>query len=415
MGDKINVLFMQSQTYFGADSLVHALLMRYFDRSRVNLHVACNIGLRDAHSPAFAALQRVPNLHIRPTLFGTSVNSLSPQQIIKNTLISSLPTVVDLGRLVNYIRRHEIDIIHCTEKPRDAFYGLLLARASGARCVIHLHVKAEGWISPLVRWAMRHADALVGVSDFVRESIIALGYPAEKTFSVLNSLDTSGWDPNLSGAAVRQEFGIAPDTPVLAVVSRLFVWKGHTELIKALAQVKQHVPNFKLLLVGEDDPRAMPDRRSYSAELKQLTADLGLNEHVVFTGFRKDIPMILAASDIFAMPSFEEPFGMVYLEAMAMNKPIIALDNGGAREVVEHEKCGLLSLPQDIDQLAQNIVALLTQPALRIAMGRYGYQRVKGFFHPRRMANDMEQLYRQILQRSNHSMMPENSFTGVGS
>lgn len=394
---RINVLFMQSQTYFGADSQIHGLLMEHFDRNRVNVHVACNTGTAQNPSAAFRALSAIPDLHLRPTRFGTSVNARSKLTVLRETLSEGIPALASLAGLVRYVKQQQIDIIHCTEKPRDAFYGLLLARATGAKCVIHLHVKAESWISPLVRWAMRHADALVGVSEFVAQSIVAMGYPADKTHVVLNSLDLTGWNSDIDGSSVRREFNIGPDIPVLAIISRLFPWKGHTELLMALAKVKAQVPEFKLLLVGEDDPRATPGRGSYTAELKALTQTLGLMEHIIFTGFRSDVRQIFAACNIFAMPSFEEPFGMVYLEAMAMKKPIIALDNGGAREVVEHGATGLLSPPQDIDQLAANIVTLINNPELQTQMGEYGRTHAERFFTPQRMADDVEQVYRHLL------------------
>lgn len=95
-----------------------------------------------------------------------------------------------------------------------------------------------------------------------------MGYPASKTYAVLNSLDTINWSEACDGNAVRKEFQIKPDVPVLAIISRLFPWKGHTELLKALALAKTQVPNFKLLVVGEDDPRATPGRESFNPVLQ---------------------------------------------------------------------------------------------------------------------------------------------------
>jgi glycosyltransferase involved in cell wall biosynthesis len=230
----------------------------------------------------------------------------------------------------------------------------------------------------------------------VADSIVAMGFPAEKTFFVHNSLDLSLWHPGIDGSSVRDEFQINPVTPVLLIVSRLFSWKGHTELIRALARVKTILPDFKLLVVGEDDPRAHPGGGLYSEELKALVHSYGLENQVIFTGFRSDVPQLMAACDVYTMPSFEEPFGMVYLEAMAMKKPVIALDNGGSREIVEQAVTGLLSEPQDIDQLAQNILTLLQEPSLRIKMGLAGRKRVETCFTPNQMASKMLNIYEQL-------------------
>src|SRR5215831_18706160 len=126
---KLNVLFLQSQTYFGADSMIHGLIMGALDRERVNVHVACNVG-PDGKSAAFTALSRIPNLAILPTDFGPTLNERTRLEKVKG-IVQVAPMLKSFASLVAYCRRHQIDIVHGTEKPRDAFYGLLLARAIG--------------------------------------------------------------------------------------------------------------------------------------------------------------------------------------------------------------------------------------------------------------------------------------------
>lgn len=390
---------MQSQTYFGADSRIHSVLMENLDRTAFEVHAAVNSAPPDPKMNAYEAVSRIPDVHLRPTNFGASVHARSKTAVVIDGIKTGVPAFASLAGLAWYMRKHRIHVVHCTEKPRDAFLGLLLARASGAKCLVHLHVNAEDWISSSVQWAMKHADAIVGVSEFTAASAVEMGYEAAKVYSVLNGLDISGWDYETDGRPIRQEFNIPPNMPVMAIASRLFYWKGHTELIQSLALVKQTVPDFRLLIVGEDDPRATPGRGPYSEELKALVADLGLQDQVVFTGFRKDMPAIMAAADIFTHPSFEEPFGMVYVEAMAMKKPIITLNQGGSAEVVEHGKSGLLSSPKDIEQMAANIVTLIQDPEMRQRMGEYGRQRAESYFNPQRMTRDMENVYRRVINK----------------
>jgi glycosyltransferase involved in cell wall biosynthesis len=391
------VLFMQSQTYYGADSRIHGVLMRHFDRRQADVHVALNYGDQGRKSASAEALEKIPDLHIRPTNFGTSINERTRTQIMRDTIRSGGRAVYSLASLVNYIRKNQINIIHCTEKPRDAFYGYLLSRMTSAKCVIHLHVKAENWISKNVQWAMHRADALIGVSQFVADSMREMGFPPEKIFFAYNSLELDEWKPDVNIAAVRAEFNVGHDVPLLSIVSRLFYWKGHSELFEALAKVKQTTPNFKLLVVGENDPRAHPGGGSYLDELKNKVQLLGLSDQVIFTGYRSDARRLFAASDIYTMPSFEEPFGMVFLEAMAMNKPVIALDNGGSREIIEHGVSGLLSMPKDIDALAENILTLIQNPALRAQMGACGRAQVETRFTPAQMCADVLRIYQKIL------------------
>jgi glycosyltransferase involved in cell wall biosynthesis len=392
---KINVLFMQSQSFFGSDSMIHSLIMRHLNRSRVTVHVACNAGSPGEASPALQALEKIPDLRIRPTDFGPSINQRSRTQMARDAVTGALPTLASLGGLAGYVRRNSIDIIHGTEKPRDAFYGFLLARMTGARAVTHLHVKVENWISPLVRWAMKHDDALIAVSDFVAKSAVNMGYAAERTHFVLNSLDATKWDPATDGSAVRREFGIAPETPVMAIISRVFPWKGHTLLLEAAAKARAEHDDFKLLIVGEEDPRA--GGVGFMDQIKARSGQLDLSRHVIFTGFRSDVAQLLAASDLFVMPTFEEPCAVAFLEAMAMQKPVIALASGGTTQLVDQGEAGLLSAPGDADALAANIVALLRDPERRKRMGAYARKRVEEYFNPPRMANEVEEIYRRIL------------------
>jgi glycosyltransferase involved in cell wall biosynthesis len=393
------VLFMQSQTYFGADSRIHAILMRHFDREQVDVHAALNYGQGAQKSASARAIEATPGVNIRPTNFGVTVNERSRFQILSDAFRSGVPAALSLGGLARYIRKHDINLIHCTEKPRDAFYGYHLSRLTGAKCVVHLHVKAEDWINRKVQWAMHRAPGLIGVSEFVAGSMREMGFPEANIYFAHNSLELDGWQPGLGGESIRQEFNIPAGMPLLLIVSRLFYWKGHSQLIEALAQVKQKMPDFRLLVVGEDDPRAHPGGGSYLVDLKERVRKYELSEQVIFTGFRSDTARLYDACDIYTMPSFEEPFGVVYLEAMAMQKPVIALDNGGSREIVEHGVSGLLSPVDDTAKLAENILALLLDPKLRVQMGECGRRKVEEYFTPARMCSDVLKIYQKIIEK----------------
>ncbi|MET0577432.1 MAG: glycosyltransferase family 4 protein, partial [Ilumatobacteraceae bacterium] len=117
---------------------------------------------------------------------------------------------------------------------------------------------------------------------------------------------------------------------------------------------------------------------------------------VRFLGRRGDVGAVMAAADIFAMPSHEEPFGLVFLEAMAMERPVVALADGGTLEVVDHDRNGLLSSWKDADQLVANLSTLIADPARRAAMGECGRHHVIERFTVQRMAADVAALYRRI-------------------
>ena len=155
-----------------------------------------------------------------------------------------------------------------------------------------------------------------------------------------------------------------PDAPLLITICRLFPEKGPAAIIEAVARLRDELPAIQLLIIGADVPGC-----NYSEDLRRLAADLGVSDNVRLLGRRDDIEELLAAADVFVMPSHDEPFGLVFCEAMAMGKPVVALDDGGTVEIVEHGRTGLLSAYGDLDALTANLRALLLDPARRAEMG----------------------------------------------
>jgi glycosyltransferase involved in cell wall biosynthesis len=324
--------------------------------------------------------------------------------------ITGMPTVpISLLALATYIRRHRIQLIHGTEKPRDAFYGVVLGKLTGARSLIHMHVSYGDWQSRAVKWALGQADAVVGVSRFTADSIVRAGYASDRVFAVPNGLDAGEWDPTADGSGARREFGISAGAPLLGIVSRLFSWKGHGALLEALALVKRVSPDVRLLIEGEDDPRGHPGGGSYRAELESQARGLNVVDNVIFTGFRTDIPRLMAALDVFVLPSWEEPFGMVYLEAMAMEKPVVAWASAGALEVVVHNETGLLVERGSTMALANAILTLLRDPDLRRRFGQAGRRRVIELFSPERTCQAMIDVYRAVLTARTSTWTPRAS------
>jgi glycosyltransferase involved in cell wall biosynthesis len=392
----IKVLFMQSQEYEGPDAQIQASLMTHLPRDRFEVHCAVPVARHGDLSPPASVVHELADVAVRPTQFGPSLGAGDGWRSRVAAAASLAGATVSLSGLAVYVRRHRIDIVHCTEKPRDAAYGTAIARVGGAKSLIHLHVKPASWMRPMVTKAMEHADALVGVSQFVADSIVEMGYAAEKVHAVLNGLELSNWlDVEIDRDGVRHELGIDAAAPLLVTASRLFRWKGQHLIVQALPAVKARFPDVKLLIVGRVDTRA-GGGADYVEELQRMVDDLDLAENVVFAGWRSDIDRLMAAADVFVMPSFEEPFGMVYVEAMALRRPVVALDNGGAREVVDQGRSGLLSPPDDVDSIADHLVRLLGDPQLRQQMGEHGRRRVIDHFSSERMTEDMAALYEQM-------------------
>jgi len=396
--EKLRVLFVHSATRppLGADTWIHALIMRHLDRDQHEVHVACATGPEDAPTPTYAAVKSIPNLFIKPINLGSELfaKSLFGRG---EAVLKTAPAVWNLLELARYVRKHRISIVHTSDRPRDAFVSAIVARMTGAKCIVHVHVTYGDWMSRMLRWSMAQADALIGVSDFVADSLVnGGGYARSKTYGVLNAINLEAWDYHTDPGPVRADLGISPDAIVLACVARVFAPKGQARLIRALGMLRAELPDIKLLIIGQD----YPPGNHHSEELRALASKLGVADNVIFTGLRSDVPRLMAAADVFAMPSFEEPFGLVYAEAMAMKRPVIAINSGGTPEVVEHGKSGLLSAEGDDETLAANLKRLITDSKLRSEMGEYGRRQVEERFVPARLAENVSKVYRKLLGRA---------------
>lgn len=184
----------------------------------------------------------------------------------------------------------------------------------------------------------------------------------------------------------RSEFGLSQEL-VVSLFGRLTRQKGHRTLLVAAKRLLERIPDIRFLLVGEGEERPA---------LESLVRELGIFEQVIFAGARRDVPELLAASDICVLPSLWEGLPICLLEAMAAERPVVASAVNGNVEVVHHGKTGFLVPPQDPGILSEYLGLLLTDPELRYRFGLAGRQRVEACFRIEHMIRDTEKLYRTI-------------------
>ncbi|MDZ4772011.1 MAG: glycosyltransferase family 4 protein [Planctomycetota bacterium] len=198
-----------------------------------------------------------------------------------------------------------------------------------------------------------------------------------------------------SREAVRVSFGFDSKDVVFTCVARFAPQKAHDVLLKALSKARSQAggAHVKLLLVG-DDP--FGDGR---VKAEVLARELDLGPACVFAGIRRDVPALLAASDVFVMCSLWEGLGLVFLESMATGIPVLATRVSAVPEVVVEGETGLLVPPADVDALANGMLRLAGDPALRARLGGNGPRVVREKFGLPRMVDETIAVYREILSR----------------
>jgi glycosyltransferase involved in cell wall biosynthesis len=236
----------------------------------------------------------------------------------------------------------------------------------------------------------RRVDGLIAVAPDVKTSILAAmpGIPAERIVVIPNGVDTRRYRQAVDRAAVRRSLGLGESDRLIAVVATLKEQKGHRILIDAAATVVRRCPEAHFLLIGDGELR--------SALSSQISA-LRLEGHVHLLGTRHDVANLLAAADLFALPSLWEGLAMALVEAMAAGLPVVATDVSGTRQVMIDGATGVLVPPADAERLAAALIALLENPVRAREMGAAGRNRVESQFGAAKQAADHLALFdRQV-------------------
>lgn len=258
--------------------------------------------------------------------------------------------------------------------------GGIVARLVRARAVFMAHM-----IYPFPIWKNDPRDflALAGPLDLA----LAVSKAAQQTLSKLrpsvpnrllyNGTPTRQVTPT-EACDARRELGAADREVLIGVFGRLQRWKGQDLFVEAAAEVARARPHTKFAVVGGSVFGLEPE---FLEGLRHRAEMLGLRDRLVFTGFRSDVPRLMAACDVVCHTSrIPEPFGLVIVEAMALGRAVIATEGGGPSEIVASDEYGMLVPPGDPRALARAMLALVDDPDLRRALGENARERARREF-----------------------------------
>jgi len=289
------------------------------------------------------------------------------------------------------LRRHGADLVH-TNSLKAHLLAAPAARLAHLPLIWHVRDllgENEG-LALLRQAAAAFQPRIIAISEAVARQFEGLRLQVEV---VPNGVPLERFTPGEPPPQLYEEFGLRGDNEIVVCIGRLTPWKGHRTLLRAFAQVAESRPQARLLVVGEVAFWA----GEYEQELRALSERLGLGERVIWTGFRADVPEILRLCDLLVLPSRNEPFGRVLIEAMATGKAVVATCSGGAPEIVTREETGLLVPPEDPDALAAALVRLLEDEALRGRLAEAGRRRAREEFDVRRVVERVQQIYEEML------------------
>jgi glycosyltransferase involved in cell wall biosynthesis len=300
------------------------------------------------------------------------------------------------------MREYRPHIVH-THTAKAGTLGRVAARLAGVPVVVHTyhgHV-FHGYFSPartrlflaVERWLARCTDCLLTVSDTVRQELLSLKISVPERLRVMPlGLDLDRFLVcDSSRGQLRAELGIDPEALLVGMVARLVPIKRHEWFLQAAAEVARRHSRCQFLVVGDGERRA---------GLERLVHRLALNSRVHFLGWRQDLERIYADLDLVVLTSANEGSPVSLIEAMASAKPVVATRVGGVPDLVEDGITGLLVPPENPAALAKAMESLLADSVRRRVFGEAGRERVYPAFSAKRLLRDMDQLYTDLVSRT---------------
>jgi glycosyltransferase involved in cell wall biosynthesis len=294
-------------------------------------------------------------------------------------------------RVSRFARQRHVDLIY-TNSLKSDIYGALAARLAGLPLVWHVRDRIEDSYLPrpavwLMRLLARHLPACVVANSASTLARLRLG-EGRRTAVIASGLTPE----HIERCGAPRP---ANPVPQIGIIGRLAPWKGQDVFLAAAAMLLRQGLSARFRIAGS----AMFGEQAFEQQLRQQAVELGLTGHVEFLGF-SDVPPLLSSLDILVHASrIPEPFGQVIIEGLAAGLPVVASDGGGAREIIENGRTGMLVPMGDAGALAAALAQLLTQPERARSLAAAGREHVLKHFTIEQSARSSEALYETLARR----------------
>lgn len=295
-------------------------------------------------------------------------------------------------KLNKVLRENNIHLIYCADNI-SKFMGGIAGKMAGVRVVAHCHddFKEDSLGRSMRILYLVLLDKILAVSKRVSSFFAKKGKISDKVITIYNGIDANFFNPENIDCNLKMELGIRNNAVVIGSIGVAEKDKGQKYLIEALSKLKSEaIGNIVCVICGTGPEEA---------HLKELVNALGLQDNILFLGFRRDINRILRMLDIVVITSQTiESFSMVAVEAMAMKVPVIATNVGALPEVVDDGKTGILVSPGNADILCRAIKYLAKNPDVRLEMGENGRQRVLEKFTIEENVRKTEKVFLEMIR-----------------
>ena len=311
-----------------------------------------------------------------------------------------LHTARQVRRFAQYLKKHEIDVVHTHDFYTNIFgmAGAALARVP-ARIASRRESSVRRESQKLVeRCAYRAAHAVVANCEDVRQQLIRDGVPAQKVRTIHNGFDFARLQTaQTERSEILRSLNLPERGRFVTIMANMRAHvrhpepaclKDHPTFLRAAKRVYENVPDAAFIIAGEGE---------LMEATQELAQSLGIRDRTFFIGRCQDVGAVLSISDVCVLSSRSEGFSNAILEYMAAGSPVVATDVGGAREAIVQGESGYLVPAGDHEGMAEHIASLLLQPELARSMGEYGKRIVTEKFSSQKQLQNVESLYSELL------------------
>ncbi len=277
-----------------------------------------------------------------------------------------IPVALRLGRI---LKEYQIDLVILMQSKDIHLAAIASFVAPHSKLAFYQQMRSVYDKRDIVHtWMYSRLSLWISLTQGMKEDVLAFTHmPEDKVKVVPLGTDLEQFDPKRFKKSESRAFFNLPQTRrIVGVLGRLDEQKGQEVLLRAVPEVVQRHPDAYFVIAG-DETAGEPGYKSY---LQKVSRDLGIERYVRFLPFTDDVPRLMAAFDVFTLPSFSETYGLVVVEAMAMGRPIIATNAGGVPEIITNGKTGLLIEPRDSNAVARAIHRVLSDTILRNSIAR---------------------------------------------